>query len=258
MRPAARVGRVEEVGAQCCCRPLYEGPIPWPYGVQGMLYSPRMVQGQMLHFHQVGKGSCPNDVGVAGAQAVHWNHQVVVPPAHAQPGPPAHVPHAFHASHAAHGPSDLKLHTSACSCEECCLCYSNHYIGANRTTRCAWFSRHDCHEPCPLPSQLLCLDPNVGQCNQAVMPCVKHTGGASAVFNDNDGRSTRFHMAEDFPVALGLASEDPAGTCLVIGGLQRVCKVRTSGRDCRFASSGLSRECEPSRDAGYTCRVRFG
>ncbi|KAJ9529157.1 hypothetical protein QJQ45_007831 [Haematococcus lacustris] len=31
------------------------------------------------------------------------------------------------------------------------------------------------------------------------------------------------------------------------------CKVRTSGRDCRFASSGLSRECEPSRDAGYTC-----
>ncbi|KAJ9525841.1 hypothetical protein QJQ45_009290, partial [Haematococcus lacustris] len=32
------------------------------------------------------------------------------------------------------------------------------------------------------------------------------------------------------------------------------CKVRTSGRDCRFASSGLSRECEPSRDAGYTCR----
>ncbi|KAJ9514703.1 hypothetical protein QJQ45_028419 [Haematococcus lacustris] len=36
------------------------------------------------------------------------------------------------------------------------------------------------------------------------------------------------------------------------------CKVRTSGRDCRFASSGLSRECEPSRDAGYTCSVRFG
>ncbi|KAJ9518377.1 hypothetical protein QJQ45_010295 [Haematococcus lacustris] len=33
------------------------------------------------------------------------------------------------------------------------------------------------------------------------------------------------------------------------------CKVRTSGRDCRFASSGLSRECEPSRDAGYTCRT---
>ncbi|KAJ9526881.1 hypothetical protein QJQ45_017743 [Haematococcus lacustris] len=34
------------------------------------------------------------------------------------------------------------------------------------------------------------------------------------------------------------------------------CKVRTSGRDCRFASSGLSRECEPSRDAGYTCSSR--
>ncbi|KAJ9520387.1 hypothetical protein QJQ45_000129 [Haematococcus lacustris] len=34
-----------------------------------------------------------------------------------------------------------------------------------------------------------------------------------------------------------------------------LCKVRTSGRDCRFASSGLSRECEPSRDAGYTCRT---
>ncbi|GFH05738.1 hypothetical protein HaLaN_00248 [Haematococcus lacustris] len=41
-------------------------------------------------------------------------------------------------------------------------------------------------------------------------------------------------------------------------GLFDECKVRTSGRDCRFASSGLSRECEPSRDAGYTCSVRFG
>ncbi|KAJ9510841.1 hypothetical protein QJQ45_027743, partial [Haematococcus lacustris] len=42
------------------------------------------------------------------------------------------------------------------------------------------------------------------------------------------------------------------------GHKQHMCKVRTSGRDCRFASSGLSRECEPSRDAGYTCSVRFG
>ncbi|KAJ9504934.1 hypothetical protein QJQ45_020185 [Haematococcus lacustris] len=41
---------------------------------------------------------------------------------------------------------------------------------------------------------------------------VQHTGGASAVFNDKDGKSTRFHMAEDFSVALGLASEDPEGT----------------------------------------------
>ncbi|KAJ9529994.1 hypothetical protein QJQ45_023222 [Haematococcus lacustris] len=42
--------------------------------------------------------------------------------------------------------------------------------------------------------------------SNANVSIVQHTGGASAVFNDKDGKSTRFHMAEDFSVALGLAS----------------------------------------------------
>ncbi|KAJ9513208.1 hypothetical protein QJQ45_029304 [Haematococcus lacustris] len=56
-----------------------------------------------------------------------------------------------------------------------------------------------------------------------------------------------------------MAASSAAKEALWLRKLMRdLCKVRTSGRDCRFASSGLSRECEPSRDAGYTCSVRFG
>ncbi|KAL6758556.1 hypothetical protein V8C86DRAFT_2591395 [Haematococcus lacustris] len=122
---------------------LYEGPLPWPYGVQGMLYSPRMVQGQMLHFHQVQTG------------------QRVVP-----------------------GFQDMIVMNLV---RYRVNCFASTPMLGNET-------KPSCHV----------LSANVS--------IVQHTGGASAVFNDKDGKSTRFHMAEDFSVALGLASEDPEGT----------------------------------------------
>ncbi|KAL6759338.1 hypothetical protein V8C86DRAFT_2578425 [Haematococcus lacustris] len=122
---------------------LYEGPLPWPYGVQGMMYSPGMVQGLMLHFHQV----------QTGQRVVPGYQDMIV----------------------------MNLVRYRASCFD-----STPMVGNAKKPPC-----------------------NVLSANVSI---VQHTGSASAVFNDKHGRSTRFHMAEDFPVAHGLASEDPEGT----------------------------------------------
>ncbi|GFH13586.1 hypothetical protein HaLaN_09504 [Haematococcus lacustris] len=69
--------------------------------------------------------------------------------------------------------------------------------------------RASCFDSTPMVGNAKKPPCNVLSANVSI---VQHTGSASAVFNDKHGRSTRFHMAEDFPVAHGLASEDPEGT----------------------------------------------
>ncbi|KAJ9531515.1 hypothetical protein QJQ45_015020 [Haematococcus lacustris] len=164
----------------------FEGPAAWGYGAQGMMFSPFMTQALMLHFHQVqtGQRPVPGYQDIIILNLVHHRARCygLLPVAGNTTAQPCHV------MRTQPGPNQTPIRASALLLLLLLILMLLMMI-------------------LMLMLMLLMLW-RLPLCS-ANMSLIQHTGTASALFGN---KSTRFHVAEDFPVVHRFATEDPEGT----------------------------------------------